>query len=208
MSLGGAGWGGAGRGRAPRRQRRQVFRDHSVTVEQYAAGAETPMCICRDSYLMEDWLHFVDTFADYIFKDVLSQLLRRMWDLLSTSIRHYFRPRHFDSRSAFLTAAKEAHDALLEFATLAEQNDFPSCTFTSNLHMCICRCVLLHHVVVSCIMLRCFASQSVANTFLFIWPGAGVSIFRPGFTNKKRRGERWLTTLSSWWSGSCSSSSV
>lgn len=93
---------------------------------------------------MEDWLHFVDTFACYIFKDVLPPLVLvcQMWDLLSTSIRHYFRPRHFDSRSAFLIAAKQAHDALLKFATLAERNEFSACTFTANLHMCICRCVV------------------------------------------------------------------
>lgn len=88
---------------------------------------------------MEDWLHFVDTFALYIFKDVLSPLLRRMWDLLTAAIRHYFRPRHFDTRSDFLEVAKQARDALLEFAQLAEQNDFPKSMFTMNLHMCICR---------------------------------------------------------------------
>jgi hypothetical protein len=88
---------------------------------------------------MEDWLHFVDTFAHYIFKDCLPPLLRQMWDLLAAAIKHYFRPRHFDTRKDFLAAAKQAHDALLTFATLAEEKEFPEGTFTMNLHMCICR---------------------------------------------------------------------
>ncbi|KXZ42338.1 hypothetical protein GPECTOR_160g121 [Gonium pectorale] len=93
----------------------------------------------RGSWTMEDKLHFVETIAPYIFKDVLTEELSLMWAHLTHAILHYFRPGRFDTRKDFLTAARDAHESLLMFARLAEQYDLPEKTFSLNLHIAVCR---------------------------------------------------------------------
>ncbi|KXZ41200.1 hypothetical protein GPECTOR_657g778 [Gonium pectorale] len=88
---------------------------------------------------MEDVLHFVESFATYVFKGVLSDQLQVMWAHLTRAVLHYFRPVRYTTREDFLVAARAARDSLTQYATLAEQYRFPDKTFSVNMHISICR---------------------------------------------------------------------
>ena len=86
------------------------------------------------SYKMEDWLHFICTFSEYIFlPGTLPPLLQRLWDLLVTAVRHYCGAGYTDASSI------EAAASLRKFAELMEEYKFPDKQFTYNLHICVCQ---------------------------------------------------------------------
>ncbi|KAG2422541.1 hypothetical protein HYH02_015419 [Chlamydomonas schloesseri] len=91
------------------------------------------------SWRMEDWLHFVRTFAPFIFRGVLRGTAQVMWQKLTDAVCHYFTPLLAADRVTFLASASAAHRRLCEFAQLAEENTFPDKTFSVNLHICCCR---------------------------------------------------------------------
>ncbi|KXZ42606.1 hypothetical protein GPECTOR_130g567 [Gonium pectorale] len=119
-------------------QKVQGCKGHAVVSKMPGEVCDTA-AVVPNSWRMEDWLHFVCTFAPYIFRGILSGDELRMWALLTFAVQHYFRPRVFHSRSAFLEAAAKASGALQEFAAMAERLDFPAGTFTINLHILVCR---------------------------------------------------------------------
>jgi hypothetical protein len=87
---------------------------------------------------MEDMLHFVECFSQYIFQGVLSATLQEMWGLLRKAVLHYCRIG--DPAVQFTPAAcKAAKDALWQYACKMEQLGFPNQMFTCNLHQAICR---------------------------------------------------------------------
>ena len=97
---------------------------------------------------MEDWLHFVETFALYIFwGSVLPPALKQLWAKLTRAVRHYFRPRPADeTREEFLAAAAGAARDLREYAEELENllRLHGQCAalkrlFTMNLHGAVCR---------------------------------------------------------------------
>ena len=89
----------------------------------------------RGSYRMEDWLHFVCVFSPYIFqKGTLPPLLEEMWGELQTVILHYFGRSEWTADNS-----RKASDALLRYAVLMEENNFPNNMFTFNLHICVCQ---------------------------------------------------------------------
>ena len=92
-----------------------------------------------NTYLIEDWLHFAETYSDFLFQDdVLDGHLRVMWTALQVVVRHYLRAS--DPGEHFTAARRhEAEEALLEYGRLLEAHDFPNKLCSYNLHICICR---------------------------------------------------------------------
>lgn len=99
------------------------------------------LCVDRDSWRMEDHLHFMLVFSSYIFCGVLPELEEKMWAHLVAAVTHYFTPVQYPSQREFLIAAAKARKHLFTFAELAERHNFPDSTFTINLHTLICRCI-------------------------------------------------------------------
>lgn len=88
---------------------------------------------------MEDWLHFVEAIAPYVFSDsVLPPKLEALWNLLSKALMHYFRP-FIGSRAAFMAAAEEGWQSLSAYACQLEKDGLRASLFTLNLHVCVCR---------------------------------------------------------------------
>ena len=102
---------------------------------------------------MEHWLHFIETFSAFIFRPEVmpeDETIGRLWGLLVRIIDHYCRPG-FVSHSAdgkeleepipkgtpesVIIGAKLLHD----FASSMEASNFPSSSFTYNLHLAVCR---------------------------------------------------------------------
>ncbi|EFJ39663.1 hypothetical protein VOLCADRAFT_100697 [Volvox carteri f. nagariensis] len=60
---------------------------------------------------------------------ILPKLEERMWAHLDAAVMHYFTPCQYRSHKAFVEAAAKARQHLLEFATVAEEDEFPLGTF-------------------------------------------------------------------------------
>ncbi|GFR42747.1 hypothetical protein Agub_g3685 [Astrephomene gubernaculifera] len=123
-------------------------RSSHITVSSDFGRAYRCIIVHRGGYLLEDWLHFCETFSHYIFRDVtrngikspvLPPPVREMWQHLQAAVGHYFRPLHYKTRADFVAASRAAHESLVQFAKLAERRGFPGHTFSVNLHICICR---------------------------------------------------------------------
>ncbi|EFJ45837.1 hypothetical protein VOLCADRAFT_93642 [Volvox carteri f. nagariensis] len=116
------------------------LRNMAKKTQKEKGDEPTPAQQGAQSYRMEDWLHFVETFSSYIFKgDVLPEALRALcWSLCST-VTHYFWPRPPDeTREQFLVAAKAAACKLRAYTTRLEELEVPGYMFTVNLHICVC----------------------------------------------------------------------
>ncbi|GLC39793.1 hypothetical protein PLESTM_000942600 [Pleodorina starrii] len=46
----------------------------------------------RGSWRMEDYLHFTEAIAPYVFYKALPDQLQSCWGMLTAAVRHYFRP--------------------------------------------------------------------------------------------------------------------
>lgn len=101
---------------------------------------------------MEDYLHFTETFSNYILmpdgngRDMLHvPELRQMWTHLQVFVKHHFRAQagHLcgtpEGLAAQLQEQEQAQHALRQFSVMAEQlfEGHPLCTF--NLHTLNCR---------------------------------------------------------------------
>jgi hypothetical protein len=99
-------------------------------------------CVLKyhNSYRMEDFLHFVESFSYFIFlPGTLPEGLHRMWKLIQRFVNHYCRGVSFtEPGGSFESQSKLAADALREYAVLVEEK-FPSKMCTYNLHMVVCR---------------------------------------------------------------------
>lgn len=95
----------------------------------------------RNSYRMEDWLHFVETHSLYVFKgDVLPAEVRSLWWDLRDVILHHFRPYGDDvTREQFLQHSSTASAKLMNYARTLEDLCLPGSLHTLNLHICVCR---------------------------------------------------------------------
>ncbi|KXZ42787.1 hypothetical protein GPECTOR_118g384 [Gonium pectorale] len=102
--------------------------------------------VVRASYKMEEWAHFVETFSAYLFDgDVLPGPVKGLWFLLIDIVEHYFRPRpDEETRDEFELASRKAYDQLHHFAAgLEELESGADYMMTTNLHIVVCRCVLV-----------------------------------------------------------------
>lgn len=90
-----------------------------------------------NSYLMEDWMHFVETASLYIFKDVLPEDIKELWDLLRSAVLHYCRPAPADED--FVADREAAAEDMFRFAQLMEERRYPDYLFTWNLHWAVCQ---------------------------------------------------------------------
>jgi hypothetical protein len=93
---------------------------------------------------MEDYLHFTEAIAPYIFLKALPTELQECWKLLTAAVMHYFRPfeageHGVRSVDGFKKAAKNGWTNLYTYAAKIEQLGFPDNMFTINLHICVCR---------------------------------------------------------------------
>ena len=94
----------------------------------------------RGQWTMEDYLHFTETFSQYIFrKAALLPLTREMWGLPQHAVTYYFRACDMgQGRHAWSQAASDAaHQALLDFAKLTEEarSSLPECS-PAQAHAC------------------------------------------------------------------------
>ena len=93
---------------------------------------------------MEEWLHFVAVFSDFIFLpdkavDILPGDTAFAWACLQKACRHYhlWDPQQLRNEVEWRRGSKRASRALRDYAKLA-QSTFPMlCKF--NLHMLVCR---------------------------------------------------------------------
>jgi hypothetical protein len=92
------------------------------------------------SYKMEDWLHFLEVFALYIFKGVLGLEIKEMWDCLVIVGDTFFRPCAANlNRVEYEALVRKGADSLRRYANLLEKYEFPANMFTYNLHILVCR---------------------------------------------------------------------
>jgi hypothetical protein len=92
----------------------------------------------RGSYRMEDWLHFVETFAEYILADALPPVVQEMWEELRYAVVHYCR---VGDPAVCITDAerKTVAGKLRRYAKLMEEHAFPNGMITCNLQQSVCR---------------------------------------------------------------------
>ncbi|EFJ51490.1 hypothetical protein VOLCADRAFT_87564 [Volvox carteri f. nagariensis] len=103
-------------------------------------------CVINDrgTWRMEDYLHFTEAIAPYVFMQALPPTLSECWKLLTATVQHYFRPFVADengdgSVAAFQKTACAGWANLFQYAATIEQLGFPDYMFTINLHTCVCR---------------------------------------------------------------------
>ena len=97
----------------------------------------------RGSYVMEDWLHFAETYSvailaeDQAGNQLLAPPYSEMWAHLRNALLHYFRASRSDE-TATLECSKAAHEDLKAYARLLQENmGIRACKY--NLHLLICR---------------------------------------------------------------------
>ena len=106
--------------------------------------------IRRQSYKLENWLHFTECQSQYIFKaGILPPKLQACWDQLVPAVIHYCRPDDIEAatsdaarqqqRDRMLSGMQAAHKHLLQYGRLLEAMSAPDMMFTSNLHLVTCR---------------------------------------------------------------------
>lgn len=100
----------------------------------------------RSWWVMEDWLHWSETWSRIILQPYLSvsrhtthilhhSEIRVMWQALRTVVSHFMRPDEDDASTEACSSTKEA---LHTYSTLVEQV-FGHKGCTPNLHMVVCR---------------------------------------------------------------------
>jgi hypothetical protein len=121
---------------------RQLIRSRSPFMGVTTDFGRKYKCVLKyhNSYRMEDFLHFVESFSYFIFlPGTLPEGLHRMWKLIQRFVNHYCRGVSFtEPGGSFESQSKLAADALREYAVLVEEK-FPSKMCTYNLHMVVCR---------------------------------------------------------------------
>jgi hypothetical protein len=95
----------------------------------------------RNSYTMEDWLHFVVCYSWYIFqKASLPPVVYRLWDQLRACVCHYLRPPAPEDSRSNAERADAGRDLALGYAkALEETKAAPAQLFKPNLHLVVCR---------------------------------------------------------------------
>lgn len=68
---------------------------------------------------MEDFMHFIELFGDYVLRgDVLPLDCREMWLLLKPFVIHYTKAGTSDAHPFTLESREKARQQLLEFSSL------------------------------------------------------------------------------------------
>ncbi|GLC77694.1 hypothetical protein PLESTF_001975600 [Pleodorina starrii] len=98
----------------------------------------------RGSWRMENYLHFTEAIAPYVFYKALPDQLQSCWGMLTVAVRHYFHPFVADEQgdgsvTAFEEEAGKGWTHLYTYTCNIERMGFPDNMFTSNLHICVCR---------------------------------------------------------------------
>ena len=121
---------------------RQLIKSRSACMSVTTDFGRKYKCVVKyhNSYRMEDFLHFVESFSYFIFlPGTLPEGLDRMWKLIQRFVNHYCRGVSFTAPGvSFEYQSKLAAQALHEYAVLVEEK-FPSRMCTYNLHMVVCR---------------------------------------------------------------------
>lgn len=97
----------------------------------------------RGTYVMEDWLHFTETFSVGILhpdgngQALLKPPFRQMWSLLRTAVIHYFRASRSEA-TCTTSHRTQAAEAIRSYARLLEQHvGITACKY--NLHVLVDR---------------------------------------------------------------------
>lgn len=98
-------------------------------------------CVLKymNSYKLEDWFHFVETFSPYIFRGVLPPKMQSLWACLVEVVTFFMRPSCCEDQASFEAACDAASNTLRVYANSLELAGFPASTFTYNMHMLVCR---------------------------------------------------------------------
>lgn len=101
---------------------RKVIKSRSPCISVTTDFGRKYKCVLQyhNSYRMEDFLHFVDTFSYFIFlPGTLPERLAHMWQLIQRFVHHYYRGVSFRAPgSSFALQPKAAAEALLDYAIL------------------------------------------------------------------------------------------
>jgi hypothetical protein len=99
----------------------------------------------RGSYVMENWLHFAETYSvcilapDQSGRQILPPASVEMWRCLRLAIVHYFRASRAEA-TASIVCSREARANIKRYAKLAEKHLGPA-YLTYNLHLLVERYV-------------------------------------------------------------------
>jgi hypothetical protein len=93
----------------------------------------------HNSYKMEDWFHFVESFSAYILDGLLSPVVQRMWECLVKVVEHFMRPDACETRKEYFDYVVLGARHLREYSNLLDMYKFPEPMFTYNTHILTCR---------------------------------------------------------------------